>query len=92
MKDAEYRHFNAEKHRRNADFDVRRLDASGCLDGTSGGDGRYQELHDHISIRCFETSGLDRPTVCQNERKMTSLIAITLRNGLCTARSRLSWM
>ena len=32
----------------------------------------------------------NRRTVCQNERKMTSLIATTLRSGLCSARSPLS--
>lgn len=50
MKDAEYRHFNAEKHRRNADLDVGRLNASRCFDGTSGGDGGYEELYDHVNI------------------------------------------
>lgn len=31
-------------------------------------------------------------TVCQNERKMTSLIASTFRSGWCSARSFFSWM
>lgn len=29
---------------------------------------------------------------CQNDRKMTSLMAKTLRKGLCSASGSLSWM
>lgn len=92
MKDAEYRHLNAEKHGRDADFDIGRFDAIGCFDDASGGDTGNDELYDNVNIGYFRTVLLDRPTVCQNERKMTSLIATTLRNGLCSARSCLSWM
>ena len=50
MEDAKYRHFNAEKHGGNADFDVGCLDASGCFDGPSGGDSGYEELYDYVNI------------------------------------------
>lgn len=92
MKDAKNRHLNAEKHRRNADFDVGCLDAIGRFNGASGGDTGYDELWGHLNIWNFERATLDRLTVCQKDRKMTSLIATTLRNGLCAARSRLSWI
>ena len=49
MKDAEYRHFNAEKHGRDADFDVGCLNASRWFDGASGGDSGYEELREHIN-------------------------------------------
>lgn len=51
MKDAEYCHFNAEKHRRNADFDIGCLDATRSFNGTSGGDAGYDELYGHVNTR-----------------------------------------
>ena len=48
VKDTEYRHFDAEKHRRNADFDVGSLDAFRCFDSASGSDTGYEKLYDHV--------------------------------------------
>ncbi len=92
MEDAEYCHFNAEQHGRNSDSNVGCLDARGCFDDASGGDTGDEELYNRVIVGYFGWVRLDRLTVCQNERKMTSLIATTLRSGLCSARSPLSWM
>ena len=60
MKDAEYRHFNAEKHRRNADLDVGCLDARAWFDGPSRGDTGDDKLYDHINVQLIRngSSGL----------------------------------
>ena len=50
MENAEYRHFNAEKHGRYANFDVRCLDASRRFDGANGSDKGYDELRGHINF------------------------------------------
>ena len=81
MEDTEYGHFDAEKHRRDANLEVRRLNCFGGLDGTAGG----EEIDDDLGRRrlgdeavIYERGGL---TFCQNDRNMTSLIAEILSKG-----------
>lgn len=94
VKDAEQSHFDAEQHGRDADFDVGGLYGSRGFYSTSGGKNRDDELRfGHELVGCtLEVGRMRQPTVCQNDRKITSLMAATFRSGLCSARSALIWI
>ena len=67
-------------------------DAGGGFDGAGGGEEGDDDLMLALDGCLRRRKGEEGLTVCQNERKMTSLIAVTLRSGWCSARSFFSWM
>ncbi len=94
VKDAEQSHFDAEQHGRDANLDVGSLYGFGGFYSTSGGKNRDDELtYENELVGVMLNNGrMGQPTVCQNDRKITSLMAATFRSGLCSARSALIWM
>ena len=89
MEDAEDSHFDAEEEGGDTDFDVRVGDAGRWFYGA----GRGEEGDDDLMLMLDGFQKKQRRlTVCQNERKMTSLMAVTFSSGWCSAKSFLSWM
>jgi len=93
VKDTEDGHLDAEEHGRDAYFDVGSLYGLRGFDSTSRSENGDEELKQGcISWIYSRRWRMGNPTVCQNDKKMTSLMAATFRSGLCSARSTLIWM